>query len=120
MALPQIEEVRNLSQEEIAEQVVQVKKQLFELRLQQATGQLEKTHQFKHLRHRLAQLLTVEGELKRQAASEAAPQADSDTDSEGSTPATPVVEASETPAPSESTTEATPEAPAEEATAEEE
>ncbi|NMG57351.1 50S ribosomal protein L29 [Geitlerinema sp. P-1104] len=112
MALPQIEEVRSLSQEEIAEQVLEVKKQLFDLRLQQATGQLEKTHQFKHLRHRLAQLLTVEGELKRQAASEAALQAESEADSEVSTAATPVVDASEAPAPSE--------APAEEATAEEE
>ncbi|MCC5897304.1 MAG: 50S ribosomal protein L29 [Phormidium sp. GEM2.Bin31] len=117
MALPQIEEVRNLSQEDIAEQVLQVKKQLFDLRLQQATGQLEKTHQFKHLRHRLAQLLTVEGELKREAAAQAAAQADA----EVSTEATPVVEASETPAPSEATTDATAEeAPAEEATAEEE
>ncbi|WP_159787445.1 50S ribosomal protein L29 [Sodalinema gerasimenkoae] len=118
MALPQIEEVRNLSPEDIAEQVLQVKKQLFDLRLQQATGQLEKTHQFKHLRHRLAQLLTVEGELKRQAAAQAAPQADSEVSTESTTS---VVEASETPASSEATADATAEeAPAEEATAEEE
>jgi large subunit ribosomal protein L29 len=35
---------------------------LFELRLQQATNRLEKTHQFKHARHKLAQLMTVESE----------------------------------------------------------
>jgi large subunit ribosomal protein L29 len=46
---------------------VAVKRQLFDLRLQQATGRLEKTHQFKHARHKLAQLLTVEHERKAQA-----------------------------------------------------
>jgi large subunit ribosomal protein L29 len=30
--------------------------------LQQATRRLEKTHEFKHTRHRLGQLLTVERE----------------------------------------------------------
>jgi large subunit ribosomal protein L29 len=44
-----------------------VKRQLFQLRLQKATRQLEKPHQFKHARHRLSQLLTVEGERKRGA-----------------------------------------------------
>ncbi|MFP4219884.1 MAG: 50S ribosomal protein L29 [Phormidium sp.] len=113
MALPQIEEVRNLSPEELNEQVLEVKKQLFDLRLQQATGQLEKTHQFKHLRHRLAQLLTVEGELKRQAAAEAASQAAPEADAEVSPQSAPVVETTEAaPAPSEPA--------AEEATAEEE
>jgi large subunit ribosomal protein L29 len=37
---------------------------LFDLRLQQATNRLEKTHQFKHARHKLAQLMTVESERK--------------------------------------------------------
>lgn len=113
MALPQIEDVRNLSAEQLNEQVLEVKKQLFDLRLQQATGQLEKTHQFKHLRHRLAQLLTVEGELKRQAAAEAASQAAPEAEAEVPTQSTPGVE----------TTEAAPdpsEVAAEEATTEEE
>jgi large subunit ribosomal protein L29 len=43
-----------------------VKKQLFNLRLQQATRRLEKPHEFKHAKHKLAQLLTVEGERQRQ------------------------------------------------------
>jgi large subunit ribosomal protein L29 len=42
-----------------------LKKQLFQLRLQKATRQLEKPHRFKHTRQRLAQLLTVETERKR-------------------------------------------------------
>jgi large subunit ribosomal protein L29 len=62
MALPKIEEVRKLSDEEITEEIASVKKQLFELRLQRATGREFKPHQFKHARHRLGQLMTVERE----------------------------------------------------------
>jgi len=37
-----------------------------------ATRQLDKPHQFKHNKHRLAQLLSVEHERKRAAATQAA------------------------------------------------
>ena len=67
MPLPKISEVRELSNAQLAEEVIAVKKQLFQLRLQKATRQLEKPHEFKHSRHRLAQLLTVEAERKRAA-----------------------------------------------------
>ncbi len=72
MPLPKISEARSLSDEELAEQIIAVKKQLFQLRLQKATRQLEKTHLFKHAKHRLAQLLGVEHERKRAAAEQAA------------------------------------------------
>ncbi len=62
MALPKIEEVRNLSDEELAAEVLAVKRELFQLRLEQATRRLEKPHMFKHTKHRLSQLLTVERE----------------------------------------------------------
>ncbi|QNP29729.1 50S ribosomal protein L29 [Cylindrospermopsis curvispora] len=65
MPLPKISEARELSDEKLAEEIVSLKKQLFQLRLQKATRQLEKPHQFKHARHRLAQLLTVETERKQ-------------------------------------------------------
>lgn len=67
MPLPKIAEARELSDEKLSEEIVAVKKQLFQLRLQKATQQLEKPHQFKHARHRLSQLLTVEGERTRSA-----------------------------------------------------
>jgi len=67
MPLPKIAEARELSDEQLSEEIVAVKKQLFQLRLQKATRQLEKPHQFKHARHRLSQLLTVEGERTRSA-----------------------------------------------------
>lgn len=73
MPLPKIEDARNLSEQELVEQILAVKQQLFELRLQKATRQLEKPHLFKHARHRLAQLLTVEHERKQAAATTKAP-----------------------------------------------
>jgi large subunit ribosomal protein L29 len=63
MALPKIGDVRKLSDEELVDAISQVKRELFDLRFQKATRQLETGfHQFKHARHRLAQLMTVERE----------------------------------------------------------
>jgi large subunit ribosomal protein L29 len=67
MALSKIEDARKLNDQELVDEIVALKKQLFELRLQQATGRLEKTHEFKHARHRLAQLMTVERQRQLQA-----------------------------------------------------
>ncbi|WP_138503051.1 50S ribosomal protein L29 [Nostoc sp. PA-18-2419] len=67
MPLPKISEARELSDEKISEEILAVKRQLFQLRLQKATRQLDKPHQFRHAKHRLSQLLTVEGERKRAA-----------------------------------------------------
>jgi large subunit ribosomal protein L29 len=69
MALSKGEEIRSLSDEEIQSEVIAAKRQLFDLRFQKATRQLEKHHQFKHVRHRLAQLMTIERE--RQIAAQA-------------------------------------------------
>lgn len=66
MPLSKIKDARNLNDEELAEAILAVKKQLFELRLKQSTRQLDKPHQFRQARHKLAQLMTVEGERKRQ------------------------------------------------------
>jgi len=67
MALSKIEEARAFSDEALNEEILASKRKLFELRLQQATRRLEKPHEFKHTRHRLAQLLTVERERQLQA-----------------------------------------------------
>jgi large subunit ribosomal protein L29 len=68
MALPKIEEARKLKEEELSAAVLAVKRELFQLRLEQATRRLEKPHLFKHAKHRLAQLLTVEREREITAA----------------------------------------------------
>ncbi|MEH2070995.1 MAG: 50S ribosomal protein L29 [Nostoc sp.] len=67
MPLPKISEARELSDDRLSEEILAVKRQLFQLRLQKATRQLDKPHQFRHAKHRLSQLLTVEGERKRAA-----------------------------------------------------
>jgi large subunit ribosomal protein L29 len=69
MALPKISEARSLNDQELLDAIVETKRELFQLRFQKATRQLEKeVHQFKHARHRLAQLMTVQRE--RQLANE--------------------------------------------------
>jgi large subunit ribosomal protein L29 len=70
MPLPKIEEARELNDQELGEQIIATKKELFQLRFQKATRQLEKPHLFKHLRHRLAQLMTVERERQLASAQE--------------------------------------------------
>ena len=70
MPLPKIEEVRDLNDQELNDRIVATKKELFQLRFQKATRQLEKPHQFKHLRHRLAQLMTLERERQLAAKAE--------------------------------------------------
>ena len=67
MALSKIGEVRSLSDEALNDEVFAVKRKLFELRLQLATRRLEKNHEFKHAKHRLAQLLTIERERQLNA-----------------------------------------------------
>ncbi len=72
MSLPKIKEARDLSDAQLAEQILAVKRQLMELRLQQATGRMEKPHLFKHAKHRVAQLMTVERERQFAADAETA------------------------------------------------
>lgn len=62
MPLPKIQEAREFSDDELQEQILAVKKELFELRMKQATRQQVKPHQFGHAKHRLGQLMTVEHE----------------------------------------------------------
>ncbi|MDG2989627.1 50S ribosomal protein L29 [Candidatus Synechococcus calcipolaris G9] len=69
MALTKIADLRELDDQAIADQIVDLKKQLFNLRFQKATRQEVKPHQFKHLRHTLAQLLTLEQERQSSATS---------------------------------------------------
>jgi large subunit ribosomal protein L29 len=71
MALPKVADARAKSDEQIADRILAVKKELFNLRFQQGTRRLEKPHQFKHLKHELAQLLTVERERQIKAAAQA-------------------------------------------------
>lgn len=72
MPLPKVKDARALSDAELADRILAVKRQLLDLRLLKATGRLEKPHQFKHAKHQLAQLLTLERERAIAAAKSAA------------------------------------------------
>ena len=62
MSRPLTAEVRKLTDADIAEQIDDIRRELFDLRFQQATRQLTNTHRFKEARTKLAQLLTVQKE----------------------------------------------------------
>lgn len=65
MARLDIAETRKLNGDEINEQIAATRRELFDLRFQQATRRLEKPHRFKEARTRLAHLLTVQKEQQR-------------------------------------------------------
>ena len=54
-----VNEIRELSTEEINDKLVETKQELFNLRFQQATGNLEKPSRLRELRHTAARMKTV-------------------------------------------------------------
>ncbi len=54
-----IEDVRRLTQDELTDQLLSLKKEQFNLRFQAATGQLEKTHRVEVVRRDIARLKTI-------------------------------------------------------------
>ena len=54
-----IDDVRRLSQDELTDQLLSLKKEQFNLRFQAATGQLEKTHRASEIRKDIARIKTV-------------------------------------------------------------
>jgi large subunit ribosomal protein L29 len=54
-----IEDVRGLTPDQLADQLVSLKKEQFNLRFQKATGQIEKTHRVNEVRKDIARIKTV-------------------------------------------------------------
>jgi large subunit ribosomal protein L29 len=54
-----IDDVRGLTPDQLAEQLVSLKKEQFNLRFQKATGQVEKTHRVDEVRKDIARIKTV-------------------------------------------------------------
>ena len=54
-----IDEVRGLTPDQLADQLVSLKKEQFNLRFQKATGQIEKTHRVNEVRKDIARIKTV-------------------------------------------------------------
>ncbi|KZX09129.1 50S ribosomal protein L29 [Streptococcus pneumoniae] len=59
-----VKELRGLSQDELAKRENELKKELFELRVQAATGQLEQTARLKEVKKQIARIKTVQSEAK--------------------------------------------------------
>ena len=54
-----IDDVRRLTPDQLAEQLLNLKKEQFNLRFQAATSQLEKTHRVREVRRDIARIQTV-------------------------------------------------------------
>jgi large subunit ribosomal protein L29 len=63
-----VAEVRELDVEELQQRIAQTRRELFNLRFQHATGQLENTGQLKEVRKNIARLLTVLNQKQRENA----------------------------------------------------
>ncbi len=57
-------EIRKMTTEEINKKITEVKAELWNLRFSGATGQLERPHRIKELRHDVARMKTVLNERK--------------------------------------------------------
>jgi large subunit ribosomal protein L29 len=60
-------ELRELDVDGLAKKLGETREELFKLRFQHATAQLEKTHRLRQVRKDIARILTVQNEKKRQA-----------------------------------------------------
>ena len=61
-------EVRDMADDQLAEFVQRSRQEVFNLRFQHATGQLENTGQLKEVRRNIARLLTVLNQKQRESA----------------------------------------------------
>jgi len=62
MSLPPISEIRELDDSQINLMIIDIRKEILNLRLKQATFESFKPHLFKHAKHKLAQLLTIQSQ----------------------------------------------------------
>jgi large subunit ribosomal protein L29 len=54
-----IDDVRGMTPDQLSEQLINLKKEQFNLRFQRATGQMEKTHRVDEVRKDIARIKTV-------------------------------------------------------------
>ena len=62
------QDIRTKSQDELNDQLLQLKKEQFNLRFQRASGQLENTARVSQVRRDIARIKTILGERARSAA----------------------------------------------------
>ncbi|MHA6289423.1 50S ribosomal protein L29 [Maricaulis sp. CAU 1757] len=62
-------DVRAMTEDQLKDELLKLKKEQFNLRFQQASGQLENTARYTQLRRDIARIKTVQGERKQQQGS---------------------------------------------------
>ncbi|KLE35876.1 50S ribosomal protein L29 [Aurantiacibacter luteus] len=62
-----MEDLRTKSDDQLAENLVMLKKEQFNLRFQAATNQLERSARVREVRREIAQIKTLQGERTREA-----------------------------------------------------
>ena len=65
------EDIRALSDDQITDELLKLKKEQFNLRFQDATGQLEKTARVRQVRRDIARIKTIQAEKKSASQKEA-------------------------------------------------
>ena len=60
-----IKTVRDMGDDELRDHVVAQRRKLFEMRFQQATGQVEDHRQLRYIRREIARAMTIEGQNRR-------------------------------------------------------
>jgi large subunit ribosomal protein L29 len=71
MANAKIEDLRTKSEDQLSEELVELKREAYNLRFQSATGQLERPARIKEVRREIARIKTLQGERDRAAAAKA-------------------------------------------------
>jgi large subunit ribosomal protein L29 len=64
-------DIRDMTEEQIDKELLDLRREQFNLRMQSATGQGVRTHEFGRIRKDIARLKTVLGEREKQAKGEA-------------------------------------------------
>jgi large subunit ribosomal protein L29 len=67
MSAMKASEVRDLTPDQLDDELIKLKKEQFNLRFQKATGQLENTSRFRQIRRDIARIKTVQASLKTEA-----------------------------------------------------
>jgi large subunit ribosomal protein L29 len=62
-----LDKLREMSDEELHTHLMAQRRKLFEIRLQQATGQVENTTQIRHIRREIARAMTVQMQAQQTA-----------------------------------------------------
>ena len=62
-----IADIKNMTVEELNAKLVELKKELFNLRFQHAINQLDNPHKMTEVKHDIARVMTVLQEMKKEA-----------------------------------------------------